>query len=61
MKFVAHGNATIGLQNRNLILEPSYLVMIQGGGHEINAGMLFKYVMQDASVYTGRKKWVLLF
>ncbi len=56
MKFVAHGNAAIGLQNRNLILEPSYLVMIQGGGHEINAGMLFKYVMQDASVYTGRKK-----
>ncbi|HET6991980.1 MAG TPA: PorP/SprF family type IX secretion system membrane protein, partial [Bacteroidia bacterium] len=56
MKFVAHGNAEIGLTNRNLILEPSYLVMIQGGHHEINAGMLFKYIMQDASVYTGRKK-----
>ena len=56
MKMVAHGNAEIGLKNRNLVLEPSYIVMIQGGAHGINAGMLFKYIMQDASVYTGRKK-----
>jgi hypothetical protein len=56
MKFVAHGNAEIGLKNRNLVLEPAYIVMIQGGHHEINAGMLFKYLMQDASQYTGRKK-----
>lgn len=56
IKMIAHGNAEIGLKNRNLILEPSYIVLIQGGHHEINAGMLFKYVMQDASIYTGRKK-----
>jgi hypothetical protein len=30
--------------------------MIQGGHHEITAGMMFKYLMQDASKYTGRKK-----
>jgi hypothetical protein len=30
--------------------------MIQGGHREINAGMLFKYIMQEASHYTGRKK-----
>ena len=56
MKFVAHGNAEIGLKNRNLVLEPSYLVMIQGGHHEISAGMMFKYLMQSASRYTDRKK-----
>ena len=56
MKIVAHGNADIGIKNHNLILEPGYIVMLQGGHHEINAGVLCKYVMQDASHYTGRKK-----
>ena len=56
MKIVAHGNADIGIKNYNLVLEPGYIVMVQGGHHEINAGMLFKYVMQEASHYTGRKK-----
>ncbi len=56
MKFVAHGNADIGLKNKNIILQPSYIVMIQGGHHEINTGILFKYLMQDASRYTDRKK-----
>jgi type IX secretion system PorP/SprF family membrane protein len=56
MKIVAHGNAEIGLKNRNLVLEPAYLVMLQGGHHEINAGMLFRYIMQSASHYTDRKK-----
>lgn len=56
MKFVAHGNAEIGLKNRNLVLEPAYIVLIQGGHHEINAGMMVKYLMQDASRYTDRKK-----
>lgn len=56
MKFLAHGNGEIGLKNYSLVLEPGYLVMIQGGHHEINAGMLVKYWMQEASVYTGRKK-----
>jgi len=37
-------------------LEPSYLVMIQAGHHEVTAGMMIKYIMQDASKYTGRKK-----
>lgn len=56
MKIVAHGNAEIGLKNRNLVLEPAYLVMLQGGHHEINFGMLFRYIMQSASHYTDRKK-----
>lgn len=56
MKIVAHGNADIGIKNYSLILEPAYLVTIQGGHHEINAGMLVKYIMQEASHYTGRKQ-----
>ena len=56
MKFVAHGNADIGWKNHSIVLEPGYIVMIQGGHHEINAGVLFKYLMQEASHYTGRKK-----
>jgi type IX secretion system PorP/SprF family membrane protein len=56
MKLVAHGNAELGIKNYSLVLEPGYVVMIQGGHHEINAGMLVKYWMQEASHYTGRKK-----
>src|SRR5665213_174531 len=56
IKYVAHGTADIGLKNYNIVLEPSYLVMVQAGHHEINGGMLVKYILQDASKYTGRKQ-----
>jgi type IX secretion system PorP/SprF family membrane protein len=56
MRIVAHGNAEIGIKNYSLILEPGYLVTVQGGHHEINGGMLVKYIMQEASHYTGRKQ-----
>ncbi len=56
MKFVAHGNADIGWKNHSVVLQPGYVVMIQGGHHEINAGLLVKYLMQEASHYTRSKK-----
>lgn len=56
MKFVAHGRANIGIKNYSLILEPSYLVMIQAGHHEITPGMMVKYTPREASRYTGRVK-----
>jgi len=56
MKFVAHGNAEIGLKKHGLILEPSYIVMLQQGAHEINAGMLVKYLFEDPATYSGPKK-----
>lgn len=56
MKFIAHGKADIGIKNYSLILEPSYLVMIQGGHHEITPGMIVKYTPREASRYTGRIK-----
>ena len=56
MKFIAHGTADLGLKNYSLVLQPAYIFMIQGGHHEINAGMLVKYWLQEASHFTGRKK-----
>lgn len=55
MNIVAHGNAAIGLKNHSLVLEPAYLLMFQGAHREINAGLMFKYITQEASKYTGRK------
>lgn len=56
VKFVAHGNADIGIKNYSLVLQPGYVVTIQGGHHEISAGTMVKYWLQEASKYTGRKK-----
>lgn len=56
MKFIAHGKADIGLKNYSLILEPSYLIMIQGGHREFTPGMMVKYTPREASRYTGRVK-----
>lgn len=56
MRFIAHGKADIGIKNYSLILEPSYLVMIQAGHHEITPGLMVKYTPREASRYTGRVK-----
>lgn len=56
MKIVAHGNASIGLRNTNLVLEPSYFVAIQGGHREIIPGCMAKYIFGQTSLYTDRKK-----
>jgi len=56
MKIVAHGNASIGLKNTNLIMEPSYFVAIQAGHHEIIPGVMMKYIFGQTSLYTDRKK-----
>lgn len=56
-KLVFHGDGAFGLKNTNLVLKPSYIVFIQGPTKEITPGMTFQYVMQDASKYTGKKKF----
>lgn len=56
MRFIAHGKADIGIKNYSLIMEPSYLVMIQAGHHEITPGLIVKYTPREASRYTGRVK-----
>lgn len=55
-KYVFHGDAAIGIKNTNLVLKPSYLVFLQGPLKEVTPGMMFQYVLQDDSRYTGIKK-----
>ncbi len=55
-KFVFNGNAAIGIKNTNLVLKPSYIIFIQGPAKEITPGMMFQYILQDPSKYTGNKK-----
>ena len=55
MKLVFHGNASLGMKNTNLILEPSYFVALQGGHREITPGIMFKYILGQSSMYTNRK------
>jgi type IX secretion system PorP/SprF family membrane protein len=55
-KFVFNGNAAIGLKNTNLVLKPSYIVFLQGPTKEITPGMMFQYILQESSKYTGNKK-----
>jgi type IX secretion system PorP/SprF family membrane protein len=56
MKFVLHGDAAIGVKNSNLVLKPSYMILIQGPTKEITPGLTFQYVLQEGSKYTGNKK-----
>lgn len=55
-KFVAHGWASIGTGNSNLCIEPSFVYFRQGSQQELTPGVNFKYIIQEGSKYTGRKK-----
>jgi hypothetical protein len=56
VKYALHGNFDIGIKNTGIAIVPSALYMRQGPSQEINIGSLFKYIIQDQSVYTGIKK-----
>ena len=55
-KFVGHANFDIGIKGAGIALVPSLIYMRQGPSQEIDAGFMFKYIIQDQSVYTGIKK-----
>lgn len=55
-KYVMNANFDIGIKNAGFALVPSLLYMRQGPSQEINVGCMFKYIIQDQSVYTGIKK-----
>lgn len=55
-KFIVHSNFDIGIKNAGVAIVPSILYTRQGPSQEINVGCLFKYIIQDQSVYTGIKK-----
>lgn len=56
MKYALHANFDIGIKNTGIAIVPSALYMKQGPSQEISIGSLFKYIIQDQSVYTGIKK-----
>lgn len=56
VKFALHANFDIGIKNTGIAIVPSALYMKQGPSQEISIGSLFKYIIQDQSVYTGIKK-----
>jgi type IX secretion system PorP/SprF family membrane protein len=55
-KFVLHGDASIGISNTNVVLQPSYIYFKQGATQEITPGLTVQYILQEASKYTGVKK-----
>ena len=55
-KMIVHANFDIGIKGAGIGLVPSIIYMRQGPSQEINAGFMFKYIIQDQSVYTGVKK-----
>lgn len=56
VKFAVHANFDIGIKNTGIAIVPSAIYVRQGPSQEINIGSLFKYIIQDQSVYTGIKK-----
>lgn len=57
MKFVFHGDASLGIPNSNVVLKPSYIVFKQGPSTEITPGMQVQYVLGERSKYTRIKKF----
>lgn len=55
-KIIAHANFDIGIKGAGVGIIPSIIYMRQGPSQEINAGFMFKYIIQDQSVHTGLKK-----
>lgn len=55
MKVVLHGDAAFSIKNTNLILKPSYIVLIQGAAKEITPGITYQYIIQEGSKYTLNK------
>lgn len=55
-RFVAHAAFDIGLKDAKMALVPSLVYVRQGPSEEINAGFMFKFILQDQSVFTGHKK-----
>ncbi|MBC7693892.1 MAG: PorP/SprF family type IX secretion system membrane protein [Burkholderiales bacterium] len=55
-KFILHSNFDIGIKNAGMAIVPSFLYSRQGPSQETNVGCMFKYIIQDQSVYTGIKK-----
>jgi type IX secretion system PorP/SprF family membrane protein len=56
MKFTQHASFNIALPNAKANIIPSYIVMFQGPAMEIDAGIMFRYIISDASARSSTVK-----
>jgi type IX secretion system PorP/SprF family membrane protein len=56
MRFVQHANFVIAMPQINASIIPSYIIIKQGPSMEINAGVMMRYILSDASVHSGTIK-----
>ena len=55
-KIIAHANFDIGIKGAGVGIVPSIIYMKQGPSQELNLGCMFKYIIQDQTVYTKERK-----
>ncbi len=60
MRFVSHANFVIAVPSIKASVIPSYIVMMQGPQVEVNAGVMFRYILSDASVHSATIKPVAI-
>lgn len=51
-RYIAHGNAVIGISNSKWSVAPGFFFSLQGGARELVYGSMFKYRLKDNSHYT---------
>jgi type IX secretion system PorP/SprF family membrane protein len=56
MRFVQHANFVVAVPQINASIIPSYIVMVQGPSVEVTAGVMFRYILADASVHSSTIK-----
>lgn len=56
MKMVFHGNGSFGVPNSNIVIQPSYMFLMQGKLKELTFGSSFQFQLQESSRVTGFKK-----
>jgi type IX secretion system PorP/SprF family membrane protein len=56
IRFVHHANFVVAVPQINSSIIPSYVIMMQGPSIEIVAGLMYRYIISDASVHTGTIK-----
>jgi type IX secretion system PorP/SprF family membrane protein len=53
IKYIQHASFTIALPNVKANIIPSYILSFQGPSVEINAGVMFRYIISDAAKRSG--------
>jgi type IX secretion system PorP/SprF family membrane protein len=52
MRFIHHANFVIAIPQARASIIPSYIIMKQGPSMEVDAGLMVRYIISDASVHS---------